>query len=444
MPGKQYLAHQRAGVKFLTERPATLLGDEMGLGKTIQGLGAINKMGWDDAQNVLVVAPAFLRLNWQREARAWLTDPLPVHFDTPGRDCGVVITNYERLHRTPELYSRVWDVVILDESHYIKNPDSLRTRSARMLKARRRVAMSGTPTDNRAFDLWAVLDWLDPGAWGTLEQFSARYCAPRFDGWAWRYDGLSNADELREKMRSTVLLRRLKAQVLKDLPPKRREAALIPADSPQLRLYLKVMGDLLGKDGQRALSGLLADAERAPYEHVMRRLGKLEDKLPKQKMSEAKRVLGELKAPAIAAYARHVLESSGPGQKVAVFCHHQSVVETVFDALKAYGAVYVHGGVADPRVRQEAIDRFQGDPACRVFVGSAGACGVGVTLTATDIGIIGELDWRVMDQIEDRVHRIGQSRPVVITYLAVEKSMDAVMAASTARKAGNLVKMLDG
>ena len=229
--GLDYLPYQRAGIAYAMVRPAVLIGDEMGLGKTIQAIGIINAD--PTIQKVLVVCPASLKINWARELAKWLVRPASVAIANgafPAAD--IVVVNYDVLKKHSEaIQSRAWDMLVVDECHYIKNPKAQRTTLALGIKARRRVFLTGTPICNRPAELWTLVQSLDPSGLGrSWRGFHERYAGAfqhyvrtgRGSKMIWDVSGASNLDELQDRLRASVMVRRLKKDVLTELPPKRR------------------------------------------------------------------------------------------------------------------------------------------------------------------------------------------------------------------------------
>jgi SWI/SNF-related matrix-associated actin-dependent regulator of chromatin subfamily A-like protein 1 len=217
---------QKEGIAFATNREASLIADDMGLGKTVQAIGVIN----EDAsiRRVLVVCPASVRILWQRELDQWLNRSFTiavvgVNCQKPLSGDGITIINYDRLAPFADELE-AYDLAVLDECQYCKSPDSKRTSAALSIKAKRKLALSGTPLLNRTIELYPVLRWLDPQRWpaGGYFRFGLRYCAARHNGFGWDLSGASNLPELSDLLRSTVLIRRTKAEVLPQLPPKIR------------------------------------------------------------------------------------------------------------------------------------------------------------------------------------------------------------------------------
>lgn len=427
--GCELAAYQKAGIDYALGAYArgqagVIIGDEMGLGKTVQALGFVNALR---LTNVLVICPASLKINWQREADRWLADPfLSVGVADPKRglpDDDMVVCNYDILGRLP-LRERQWDVIIVDEAHLIKNPDAQRTRETLAIPTPFRLFLTGTPVLNRPVELWPLLHACAPEVWGDYGAFVGKYCGAhmRRIGRKTVLDvrGASNLGELRERLRGTVMVRRSKRDVLHQLPEKRHEVLVLPRDGAEtlLREESRLWARLTPEEAAQAL-----DAGKTPS---------LEG------LAEVRRKLGEAKVRPALEYIRGCLEGEG---KLVIFAVHRAVLEALRAALP--GAAMVHGGTP-LAVRQEAVDRFQRDPQVRVFLGQIQAAGVGLTLTASSHAIFVEQSWSPseMQQAEDRIHRRGQSRGVLITRVVFDLSLDALLFKISAKKSRVLEKVV--
>jgi SWI/SNF-related matrix-associated actin-dependent regulator 1 of chromatin subfamily A len=429
-PGRTYLPYQKAGVRFLLDTKAVLLADEMGLGKTIQILGLVNAS--PDLRNILVVCPASLRLNWAREAERWLVRPLPIYLLLPKEEVpdgeGLFIVHYDVLDRFSALFSRTWDLLVVDEAHYIKNPKAKRTKLVRSLKANRKALLTGTPIVNRPVELFPLISFLDSKNWGNFWKFAERYCAPKHNGFGWDFSGASNLDELQRKLRQTVMIRRLKKDVLAELPPKTRQIIEIPANGASsfiLEEQRKV------EEHAEILAALRAAVEMAKtaendeeYKEAVQKLRKAAA-LAFEEISECRHRTALAKVPYVVEHIREALESE---DKIVVFAHHKDVIHKIAEEFR--GEVVVITGDTPLPARQEAVDRFQNDPKVRVIVASILAAGVGLTLTAARVAVFAELDWVPgnITQAEDRLHRVGQTENVLIQHLVLEGSIDARLA----------------
>lgn len=415
-PDLTYLPYQEDGIAFSRDRKAVLIADEMGLGKTIQAIGVMNcHPEWD---NVLVVCPASLKINWSREIDKWLISPCT----------NVRIINYDMLHRLD--MDIVWDAVIFDEMQYCKNKTARRSRYCRSIKAYYKIGLTGTPILNKPIELWHPLHILQPEVWprSSYMRYALRYCGAYRGRWGWDVSGATHLDELREIL-SGVMIRRLKSEVLKDLPPKRRQIIELPRTG--------ISEDLSSRLTQAAVDVYILEGR---YRDDVRQLdAKLS--VVWTGMAALRHEVGLAKVDIALPLLHDAIESSG---KVVVFAHHRDVIERLKESLIDYMPVVVHGGTTE-RARQDAVDRFQSDPKVGVFIGQIQAAGVGITLTAASHVVFLELDWTpgVMSQAEDRCHRIGQRDSVLVQHLVLEDSLDARMAKTLLRKQAIIEKTLN-
>lgn len=459
--GYDYLPFQRAGIAYAFERPATLIGDEMGLGKTIQAIGILNAC--PELRRVLVICPASLKLNWRNELNRWLVRPRPILVAdsktfVPLAD-GIVVINYDVLHKhEAAIKGTEWDLLIADESHYCKNPKARRTQmvfgkelTAKQrangdtpvpgITAKKRLLLTGTPIANKPVELWPLIHYLDPGTWGNFFKYALRYCAAYQGSHGWDFTGASNLSEMQDRLRSTILLRRLKRDVLLELPQKRRQIIEFPADTPTLRAVVRAELGVYDEVEELEARVELAEAseDKAAYDSSVAALAKGQ-RACFEGMSQLRRETAEAKIPLMVEHLRDACESSG---KVIFFAHHKSVIAAMAAEFGAEAVQLV--GDTSMNDRQAAVDRFQSDPTCKIFLGSITAAGVGITLTASSHVVFGELSWVPGDvsQAEDRAHRIGQRESVLVQHLVLEGSLDATMAKRIIAKQSVIDRALD-
>ena len=417
----------------------------MGLGKTVEALGVVNAEG-AEARRVLIVCPASLKLTWARECERWLVGERAV--GVAGKAwpelAEVVVINYDILGKWERELAEPWDVLVADECHYVKNKDAKRSKRLYAIEARRKLFLTGTPILNRPAELFAIASFLEPEEFGHFWTFAKRYCAPVRNNFGWDVSGASNLDELHERLRSTIMVRRTKAQVLPDLPPKRRQVIELPADSVaklveneraawsehKVRLgALRKAGNVTGGAGAASVSDGERDRLRSEVNQAFAELSKLRHETAKAKV------------PMV---VEHLKAASEESDKLVVFAHHRDVVTALAEAFED-AAVTLSGGDSS-EARQAAVDRFQEDPTCRFFIGSITAAGFGLTLTAASHVVFAELDWvpANMTQAEDRTHRIGQQDSVLVQHLVLEGSLDASMVRTLIKKQEVVDRVVDG
>jgi len=441
--GLEYLPYQRAGIAYGLSHPNVLIGDEMGLGKTIQALGIINSD--ETMRRILIVVPASLRLNWKRECEKWLTRPMSVGIaktkvrkgEDKWPDVDVTIINYEVLGKFAEVQSTKWDMIIMDEAHYIKNYKAKRTQLATSLKATRRILLTGTPILNRPKEIFSLVNYLDPEQWRSFFYFAKRYCNAHHNGYGWDFDGANpkTLPELQARLRSTIMVRRLKKDVLKELPPKRRQVIDVEANGAsnavkaEQAAYSRVE-DRIAAAKARVELAKAGDSDEE-YKAAVAALQETMT-LAFTEISSARHDVALAKVPSVVEHVKNVLEDQ---DKVIVFAHHLDVIDKLVKELGEYGVVSLKGSDS-MESRQAAVDAFQNDPKTRVFVGSLKAAGVGITLTAASVVVFAELDWvpANMSQAEDRAHRIGQTDMVLVQHLVLDGSLDSHLAKTLVEK----------
>lgn len=425
--GLDYLAYQRGGIAYATKvaKEGVLFGDEMGLGKTIQAIGVINAD--PNIRRALVICPKSLTINWVRELRKWLVRPLSVYrVSYEQSDDAVVVCSFEEAKKFQDHLTRGWDLVVLDEAHKFKNPKAQRTKAIFEVTkhARRRFALTGTPIENKPVELFTLLALVAPGVWtpkgvndkGQWKDFFAfglRYCGGTKTNWGWDFSGASNLPELQNKLRATCMIRRLKKDVLKELPPKRRQIVVVHPGGAAAAIA-----------AERAAWAMKDDPET--YDAAAQRLSAFTAEAFAE-LSRARHQVGRAKVGAVIEHVTDALEDD-VARKIVVMAIHVDVIDEIMAGLAEFYPVRLTGQV-DVLDRQDAVDRFQKDPRCRVFVGNMQAAGVGITLTASSHMVFAEQDWvpGVISQAEDRIHRIGQDESVLIQHIVLDGSLDARM-----------------
>lgn len=408
--GLKYFGYQKAGIAYAIGNQNVLIGDEMGLGKTIQAIGVMNFI--PEIKVALVVCPASLKINWKKEIDRWLLgDRTCAVLSTKDKDkevqADVLIANYELLGKL-EWLRKPYDLIVADEAHYLKNPKAARTKHFTEVRenANRLLLLTGTPILNRPIELWSLLQLLrfDMRFW----EFAARYCGASEDN-GWDVSGATNMAELQQILRKSVMIRRRKADVLGDLPDKTRQ--IIYLDPARYKPWLSKETKFMQK------AGMLDEGSIAHmHEPTALDIGE---------MSRLRHETALAKVPEMIDFIGAALDAV---DKVVVFANHRDVIEQLYSAYPDI-AVKLMGGMT-PDEKDDAVVQFQTNPDIRLFVGSIKAAGVGITLTAAQTIVFAELDWVPGNilQAEDRLHRIGQKNNVMVYYVVVDGSMDAMFA----------------
>jgi SWI/SNF-related matrix-associated actin-dependent regulator 1 of chromatin subfamily A len=437
---------QREGVDWLKIQLAAtgraLLADEMGLGKTVQALNISS-----EAEKTLIICPAFLKLNWRDEihrrgfTRVWL-QIVDSAKQAPVADW--VIVSFElaaAMH--DKLSARRWGQIIIDEAHYLKSPAAIRTQrilGARKIKGIYRegqsklLCLSGTPAPNGAHELYTMAarcgdlpDGLKSyAAWVQRFCYDTKPSINKFNQFGFAPKGVRNEKELKAIL-SKFMLRRLKKDVLPELPEKNYQILHIGPDARLKKLIKEEQGysieDVMQAMPAENFSLDLQDLlERGPF-----------DLTP---LARLRHEFGLAKVPHALSIIKNDLESI---EKIGVFCWHRAVAEELNTALAEYNPALVHGGVPH-KIRQERVQAFQNESSCRVFIGQIKASGVGITLTSASHALFVE-PWYVpgdIDQAVDRFHRIGQKSAVLARFLIVENSLDEEIIKTALRKVETL------
>lgn len=441
--GNRLLPFQEEGVRRMVTMPSVLLADPVGSGKTIQVIETINRT---EPGSVLIVCPASLKINWQRELGVWLRTGLDVqvlYSSEPSgfspKDGTVYVINYDILQRWPSLVkSFVWDVLVVDEAHYCTNAKSIRSKMVYSVRAKRKIFVTATPFANRPVELWPILTYLDPGRWRNWSHYVLRYCAATrvpvitrggASRMVWRLDGASNLTELGGILRSTVMIRRSKARILSELPPVLEQVIEFPASGRQRKIIAREAE--VAEQLEQARSRLM-ELERSGVQKddsgYREAIVSLRD-IVRARAAELARLRHENALEKVDDVIGHVSAILDQEEKVLVFAHHRDVIERLALGLADHGVVTLTGeNTAEER--QKAIDMFQNEQFVRVFIGNMRASGVGITLTAARVVVFAEMDWTdvAMEQAVGRAHRIGQMHPVLAQYLVMDGSVDARLA----------------
>lgn len=336
--GLDYFPFQKAGIKFGLARTHVLFGDEMGLGKTIQAIGILNAD--PSIKSALIICPKSLKLNWERELQRWLVRKLTVGVVNGGwPEADVVVINYDGLGKYRDrIMAREWGALIIDECHLIKNAKTQRSLNIKgcpaqgqkpavePIKAKRHIRLTGTPIVNRPVELYNLIS--DMGSWGSFFGFAKRYANAHHNGWGWDFSGAQNLDELQRRLRETIMVRRLKAEVLTELPRKIRQIVIVEPDTPEQKAAVSAENKY-ERDSEERRSRLQAEADALKDE------GGEKYKLAVDRLNEAISVqftemarlshdTAMAKVPAVIAHIETALEDND--NKIVVFAWHKDVI----------------------------------------------------------------------------------------------------------------------
>lgn len=454
---------QKEGVKKMLSMDSNiLLADEMGLGKTVQG--AVYLALKKNSVPALIVCPASLKMNWSREIEKWtpyktyiIDGRNPQFLTKEFRDkYPVWIINYDILGQEnqeekkaelerkkqakdrgyfyrkktlkvygwcDELIKHHFKTIIADEVQYISDPDTIRARAmiqiSKSLFDAKKLFMSGTPYETKTAQFFTCLSILEPTEFNNRYKYLMRYCDPVKTYFGWKFDGLSNAEELHEKI-SKFMIRRLKKDVLTQLPPKIRAVVPMQVTAAERKIYDDVdwqfEQDIInGVKDKSAQLGHIAHLKQASY---------------------------KAKENAVIRWIKDYLTLQN--KKLVVFIYHHST----YDALmKEFGYCSVGlTGETPPNQRQDVVDKFQNDDKVFLFIGQIKASGVGLTLTKASATCFIEFGTTAPqhEQAEDRVHRIGQEADSVMAYyLILENSIEQDIMSTLERRNKDMKKVMN-
>ncbi|GAB61254.1 MAG: hypothetical protein DWB56_05865 [Candidatus Jettenia sp.] len=428
-------AYQRTGYDWLwflhTNNFHGILADEMGLGKTHQAMALIlAALQKESGLPNLIICPTSVLDHWQSKFLAYAPELTLALFYGKERNIllsnnlpSVVLTTYSILSRDVENLNKIqWNYIVLDEAQKIKNHTTQMSMATKSLKAQHRLALTGTPIENRLTELWSIFDFLMPGYLGSIQDFRLRYENP-----ITKYQD----DEKRQVLKRIIhpfKLRRLKKDVLTELPPKTEEKRYCTLSPIQIIMYR----DLIKEQGSKLIMKLRDESKPVEYIHIFALLTKLKRLCNHPKLILNGRTPKGTTSGKFELFKEIMEETIEAGEKVVVFSQYLEMLDIMGNWLHEIGAKYetLRGNTRD---RGKVIARFQNNPDCNVFLGSLMAGGLGIDLTAASVVIHYDRWWNAAreDQATDRVHRIGQNRGVqvfkLITKGTLEEKIDTMI-----------------
>jgi len=428
---------QLAMVEYMENRKNVLVGDEMGLGKTIEAIATIQHYNLYPA---VIIVPAMLKKNWEKEIIKWLPNKRLQVFN--GKDnivdknADLYLINYDIVYgrktkktKKPRSYLKeIFDtkkikMTVCDESHYVKNPKTNRSKIIKQCvkKSERKLLMTGTPILNRVTELINQLDILgELKAFGGIGRFKRKYCKFESNGFGWvvKNGTKEQLNQLQEDLRINCMIRRLKTDVLTELPDKQRSTIEFELTNSELKEYKNAEKDLMSwykikledtnltkKQKQELIRNKQFNAE------ALTKIEYLKQAVIKSKMEK------------VFDWIDNTLEQE---DKLVIFATHRKVVQDIYEKYKNI-AVKLQGG--DGKEVNNIVDQFQNNKDIKLFIGNIKSSGVGLTLTASKIAAFIEFPWTPgeLHQAEDRIHRIGQKNAVNIYNLIVPNTIDEDM-----------------
>ncbi|XP_068735880.1 uncharacterized protein [Montipora capricornis] len=451
---KSLFNFQKEGVRFgISKQGRCLIADEMGLGKTLQAISIAYYL--KDAWPLLIVVPSSVKFSWIDEIEKWLpeVEPHNINLIRSGSDISnlgravIHVIGYGLLSVATSkllmeaLESQRFNVVILDESHYLKERKAVRTKRIHQLcrKAKHAILLSGTPSLARPRELYIQLDIVCPGKFGSFSSFVKRYCDAhsvcyrgerRFDT-----TGASNLEELYNLLKRHVMIRRLKKEVLTQLPPKRRQRVVFDISESSSK-DKKELQQVMEKF-RKCAAVLRGDADDPSIQSPIFEMRKLSILVYKY--------TGIVKIGPVLKYIEDLAQ--GMEGKFIVFFRHRVVRQAIVEKLVKLKLKHICiAGDVPSAIRGDLVHSFQTDPQVRIAALSIEAASFGLTLTAAHHVVFAELHHTpgVIIQAEDRAHRIGQTLPVNVHYLIARSTVDEILWNMIRRKIHVTSTTLDG
>jgi SNF2 family DNA or RNA helicase len=411
-----------------------VLADDMGLGKTHQTMAFLLSTYNDGAKRPsLIVAPTSVLDSWMQKIKDFAPSLRPYRYygaerrpeilRLPGQRA--IVTTYTVLARDIDyLSSMEWETVVLDEAQYIKTTSTQYAQAAKRLSARTRMALTGTPIENRLDELWSIFQFVLPGLLGSQQSFRERFEIPIVR---------NNDAEAKKKLKALIApfkLRRVKSEVLQDLPPKVEDMRMCELSAHQQALYRA----LVDRDGARLAEDLRDAGKKIDYISVFAALSKLKRICDHPALVVNGPRSMDLHSGKFDVFKELIQEALDSGQKIVVFTQYLEMMDIIEDYLRHLRVDFaeIRG---DSRERAESIKRFNENENCKVFVCSLMAGGVGIDLTSASVVIHYDRWWNAAreDQATDRVHRWGQRRGVqvfkLITRGTLEEKVDKMISA---------------
>lgn len=394
---------QKAGVQYALKARRVLIGDEMGLGKTLQGSATVVAA---EAFPCLVICPKAVKTQWVHEIHKFFPNQTAAAFANGKTNWNVnfLVINYDILKRNLEsLLEVAWKAIIIDESHYIKNSKTQRSKAVMELVAmdsvEYRIALTGTPVLNKPIELVPQLNYLDrmDSLFGGFWTFATKYCNAHQTDYGWDMNGAENLGDLAKQLRRSCFVRREKKEVFKELPALQRTEIECSISKASINKFKKDLQTTAAKFAERSDESARAEA----MVEVMR----------------LKRLAAQFKYNSGLEWVKNFLEN---GEKLVLFAHHRDIQDQLFQDLQDFNPARITGGDTSEK-RERNVQKFWNDESCKVIVCSIKAANVGVNLQKASNVAFFEFAWHSgdMDQAEARVHRIGSEASSINSYWLV-------------------------
>jgi SWI/SNF-related matrix-associated actin-dependent regulator 1 of chromatin subfamily A len=421
---------QKAGVLFADSHDGNVLNaDDQGLGKTIETIAYLQLR--KEKMPVLLVVPAVVKINWFREIVKWMFPKPDIQIlsgQTPYKIKGnVIIINYDILpYWENEIKKYPFNMIVADEATNIKSSSAKRTKAFKRIKKgiSTFMALTGTPIENHPAELYNTINMIDSTLFPVAWDFYWEFCNPKNNGYGWTMNGATNIPKLHKILTESIMLRRLKKDVLPELPDK--IISFVPIELTNQKEYDFAEKSFIG--WVAAYKGKEAALRAENAEAI-------------QKIESLKQIAVREKLKGTVNWIKDFLESD---RKLVIAVNHTFVIEELLTAFPGI-SLRIDGSITGNK-RQEMIDLFQNNPIYKLIFVNMKAGGIGITLTAAWDLVILELGWnpKIIDQMMDRVHRIGQTHGVNIYYLLALNTIEEQIAELLDKKRKIIDGVIDG
>ena len=428
---------QKDGIKFGIERKGRiLLADEMGVGKTVQAIGIA--LMYKEEWPVLIICPSSLKFVWRDEILKWIPnindDKINIQIFKSSKDyfkCGVkiYIMSYDLTVKLEDkITEKNFKFIIADEAHYMKSPDAKRTKCLMPIikRSKRVILITGTPILAKPVELYPLLTMLRPDLFHNFKEFGNRYCDPKRNFFGMDWTGSSNPKELNYILRH-IMIRRLKKEVMNQLPPKKRQKVEIQTD-PKVIKQIQAINLSSEKIIEKINELNNSQINPNPANYVNPEKPENDNENLLNLFNKVYNLSAEAKISGVKEYIHYLIDNKC---KFLIFAHHMKMLDGIEEEVKKLKVDYIRiDGKVKLEKRQEYVYKYQHDETCLVAILSITACYTGITLTAASTVVFSELHMTpaVMIQAEDRAHRIGQEHECVnIHYLYGPDTIDEVL-----------------
>ena len=428
---------QKDGIKFGIERKGRiLLADEMGVGKTVQAIGIA--LMYKEEWPVLIICPSSLKFVWRDEILKWIPnindDKINIQIFKSSKDyfkCGVkiYIMSYDLTVKLEDkITEKNFKFIIADEAHYMKSPDAKRTKCLMPIikRSKRVILITGTPILAKPVELYPLLTMLRPDLFHNFKEFGNRYCDPKRNFFGMDWTGSSNPKELNYILRH-IMIRRLKKEVMNQLPPKKRQKVEIQTD-PKVIKQIQAINLSSEKIIEKINELNNSQINPNPANYVNPEKPENDNENLLNLFNKVYNLSAEAKISGVKEYIHYLIDNKC---KFLIFAHHMKMLDGIEEEVKKLKVDYIRiDGKVKLEKRQEYVYKYQHDETCLVAILSITACYTGITLTAASTVVFSELHMTpaIMIQAEDRAHRIGQEHECVnIHYLYGPDTIDEVL-----------------